>query len=48
VIIIIVSAILFNEAMERNTIIGSAIAICGTFAYSLAAKKKAAPKKKEA
>lgn len=50
VIIIIVSSIVFQEAMERNTIIGSAIAICGTFAYSLASKsgKKAAadPKKK--
>lgn len=40
VIIIVVSAVVFNEAMERNTIIGSAIAICGTFAYSLASKKK--------
>jgi len=47
VIIIVVSAILFNEAMERNTVVGSAIAILGTFAYSLAAKK-AAPKKKTA
>jgi len=47
VIIIVVSAVLFQEAMERNTVIGSAIAICGTFAYSLAAKK-AAPKKKTA
>ena len=47
VIIIVVSSILFNEAMSRNTVIGSAIAICGTFAYSLASKtKKAAPKKK--
>jgi solute carrier family 35 protein E1 len=47
VIIIVVSAILFNEAMERNTVIGSAIAITGTFAYSLTSKgKKAAPKKK--
>merc|ERR1712232_1167695 len=46
VIIIVVSAILFKETMERNTVIGSAIAICGTFAYSLASKKKkAAPKK---
>jgi solute carrier family 35, member E1 len=35
VIIIVVSAIVFKEAMERNTIIGSAIAILGTFAYSL-------------
>lgn len=46
VIIIVVSAILFNEAMDRNTVIGSAIAICGTFAYSLASKAKKAPKKK--
>eukprot|EP00571_Detonula_confervacea_P010270 CAMPEP_0172298170 /NCGR_PEP_ID=MMETSP1058-20130122/937_1 /TAXON_ID=83371 /ORGANISM="Detonula confervacea, Strain CCMP 353" /LENGTH=323 /DNA_ID=CAMNT_0013007421 /DNA_START=37 /DNA_END=1008 /DNA_ORIENTATION=+ len=45
VIIIVVSSIVFAEAMERNTIIGSAVAICGTFAYSLASKK-AAPKKK--
>lgn len=36
VIIIVVSAIVFQEAMERNTVIGSAIAIAGTFAYSLA------------
>lgn len=49
VIIIVVSAILFNEAMSRNTVIGSAIAIFGTFAYSLASKmKKAEPKKKSA
>mmetsp|Transcript_7705 Transcript_7705/g.13921 ORF Transcript_7705/g.13921 Transcript_7705/m.13921 type:complete len:326 (-) Transcript_7705:101-1078(-) len=48
VIIIVVSTILFQEPMERNTIIGSAIAICGTFGYSLASKKKAAPKKKSA
>merc|ERR1712238_37944 len=47
VIIIVVSSILFNEAMERNTVIGSAIAILGTFAYSLASKK-AAPKTKTA
>merc|ERR1719343_1532650 len=39
VIIIVVSSILFVEPMERNTVIGSAIAICGTFAYSLASKK---------
>ena len=45
VIIIVVSAVLFNEAMERNTVIGSAIAILGTFAYSLASKKKSAKKK---
>ena len=47
VIIIIVSSIVFQEAMERNTVIGSAIAICGTFAYSLASKKPA-PKEKKA
>ena len=39
VIIIVVSSIVFQEAMERNTVIGSAIAIGGTFAYSLASKK---------
>ena len=50
VIIIVVSSFVFQEAMERNTVIGSAIAICGTFAYSLASKKPAAaaPKKKTA
>jgi len=47
VIIIVVSTIVFQEPMERNTVLGSAIAIGGTFGYSLAAKKKAAPKKKE-
>jgi len=47
VIIIVVSSIVFAEAMERNTVIGSAVAIGGTFAYSLASKK-AAPKKKKA
>jgi len=47
VIIIVVSSILFVEPMERNTVIGSAIAISGTFAYSLASKKPA-PKKKAA
>uniref|UniRef100_A0A7S0F7C5 Sugar phosphate transporter domain-containing protein n=1 Tax=Craspedostauros australis TaxID=1486917 RepID=A0A7S0F7C5_9STRA len=47
VIIIVVSSFVFQEAMQRNTIIGSAIAICGTFAYSLASKKKPAPKKDE-
>jgi len=48
VIIIVVSSVVFQEAMERNTVIGSAIAILGTFAYSLASKKApvAAPKKK--
>lgn len=48
VIIIIVSTIVFQEPMERNTILGSAIAIGGTFGYSLASKKKPAPKTKEA
>jgi len=47
VIIIVVSSFVFNEAMQRNTVLGSAIAIGGTFAYSLASKKKAAPKKEE-
>merc|ERR1712194_41134 len=47
VIIIVVSTIVFQEPMEMNTVLGSAIAIGGTFGYSLAAKKKAAPKKKE-
>lgn len=37
VIIIVVSAILFSEPMDRNTVLGSAIAILGTFAYSLVA-----------
>ena len=45
VIIIVVSSIVFQEAMERNTVVGSAIAICGTFAYSLASKKPAAKAK---
>jgi len=50
VIIIVVSSIVFAEPMERNTVLGSAIAIGGTFAYSLTSKKKpaAAPKKKAA
>ena len=50
VIIIVVSAVIFQEAMERNTVIGSAIAIGGTFAYSLASKggaKKEVKKKAE-
>ena len=47
VIIIVVSAVVFNEAMERNTVIGSAIAIGGTFLYSMTSKKSApAPKAK--
>merc|ERR1712216_500793 len=48
VIIIVVSSIVFKEAMERNTVIGSAIAISGTFAYSLASKAKGGTKKKKA
>lgn len=47
VIIIVVSAIVFQEPMERNTVLGSAIAIGGTFAYSLTSKKPA-PKAKAA
>jgi len=43
VIIIVVSSIVFQEPMERNTVLGSAIAIGGTFAYSLTSKKPAAP-----
>jgi solute carrier family 35, member E1 len=43
VIIIVVSAIVFTEPMERNTVLGSAIAIGGTFGYSLASHKKKAP-----
>lgn len=45
VIIIVVSSIVFAEPMERNTVLGSAIAIGGTFAYSLASKKPAAKPK---
>lgn len=48
VIIIVVSAILFSEPMTKNTVIGSTIAISGTFAYSLASKAKKADKKKKA
>merc|ERR1711957_159487 len=47
VIIIVVSSFVFKEAMERNTVIGSAIAIMGVLAYSLAAKKPAPKKKAE-
>jgi solute carrier family 35 protein E1 len=36
VIIIVVTAIVFGEAMERNAMIGSAVAIAGTMFYSLA------------
>jgi solute carrier family 35 protein E1 len=46
VIIIVVSAVVFSEPMERNTVLGSAIAIGGTFGYSMAsAKKHHAPEK---
>jgi solute carrier family 35, member E1 len=49
VIIIVASAIVFAEPMERNTVIGSAIAISGTFAYSMASSAKhAEPKAKTA
>ena len=47
VIIIVASAIVFQEPMERNTVLGSAIAIGGTFAYSLASKKPAPKAKAE-
>lgn len=47
VIIIVVSSIIFKESMERNTVIGSTIAICGTFAYSLASAKKTVTKEKK-
>jgi solute carrier family 35 protein E1 len=46
VIIIVVSAFVFSEPMERNTVIGSAVAIAGTFAYSMASSKKPAAKAK--
>ena len=42
VIIIVVSAIIFQEGMGRNKMLGSAIAITGTFLYSMASKKKPA------
>ena len=48
VIIIVVSAIVFQEAMERNTVVGSAIAIAGTFAYSLTSGGHHEPPKKKA
>mmetsp|Transcript_10866 Transcript_10866/g.25917 ORF Transcript_10866/g.25917 Transcript_10866/m.25917 type:complete len:332 (-) Transcript_10866:241-1236(-) len=49
VIIIAIVAVVFQEPMERNTVIGSAIAICGTLAYSLASAggKKAASSDKK-
>jgi len=49
VIIIVVSAIIFNEGLSQNKMIGSAIAIAGTFLYSIfskpAAKKEVKDKK---
>lgn len=45
VIIIVVSCFVFSEPMTKNTAMGSAIAITGTFAYSLASKKPAAKTK---
>jgi len=48
VIIIVVSAIIFNEGLNRNKMVGSAIAIAGTFLYSMASKKKPAAKDKKA
>lgn len=47
VIIIAVSALVFDEPMERNTVVGSAIAIGGTFGYSLSSSSSAQIKKKE-
>mmetsp|Transcript_33074 Transcript_33074/g.66699 ORF Transcript_33074/g.66699 Transcript_33074/m.66699 type:complete len:328 (-) Transcript_33074:26-1009(-) len=46
VIIIVISSIIFNEPMTKNTVVGSAVAISGTFGYSLASKAKPAAKKK--
>ena len=48
VIIIVVSAVVFQEPMERNTVVGSAIAIGGTFAYSMTSKKPEPAKAKTA
>lgn len=47
VIIIVVSAVIFQEGMSRNKVIGSAIAIAGTFLYSMA-KSMGAKKTKKA
>ena len=43
VVVIVVSAIIFGEKLERNAMIGSAVAITGVLLYSLAeeAGKKA-------
>ena len=45
VIIIVVSSIVFSEALSQNTIIGSAFAIGGTLAYSIASKMPKKDKK---
>ena len=45
VIIIVVSSIVFSEALTKNTIIGSALAIGGTFAYSITSKMPKKAKK---
>mmetsp|Transcript_35568 Transcript_35568/g.71245 ORF Transcript_35568/g.71245 Transcript_35568/m.71245 type:complete len:342 (-) Transcript_35568:95-1120(-) len=46
VIIIVVTALIFGEAMDRNSMAGSAIAIVGVLLYSLAGNwAKAKPKK---
>ena len=47
VIIIVASAIIFQEGMGRNKMVGSAIAITGTFLYSLASKMKKKPAAKK-
>lgn len=47
VIIIVVSAVIFQEGMGRNKMLGSAIAITGTFLYSLASKMKKKPAAKK-
>jgi solute carrier family 35 protein E1 len=48
VIIIVVSSIVFQEVMDRNTVLGSALAITGTFLYSIFSEsKKHAPVDKE-
>lgn len=45
VIIIVVTAIVFGEAMDRNAMIGSAVAILGTMFYSLAEMQGGGKKK---
>jgi len=46
VVVIVVSAIIFKEDLERNAMIGSAVAIAGVLLYSLAEKPAAAKDKK--